>query len=364
MSTQENYKYYGAMCNVDEVMQLLQFQIRNSFESNGSKTPVCIWGKHGIGKTQIVEQLAKDSGYDFSYVAPAQFEEMGDLLGMPVVDGTTTKFAPPEWVPREEGPGILLIDDVNRADDRILRGIMQLLQNYELASWRLPDKWHIVLTANPEGGDYSVTDMDHAMLTRMINISMEFDVKRWAYWAEKSGIDKRGVSFVLTYPEVVTGELTTPRSLVTFFESIKPIKDLQKEFALVNILALSTLDSNASTAFSQFVANNLGKLIEPEEIINAKDFNKTIKPKVKSLVEQKTLRIDILSTISIRLVNYILSHKKISKPQIGNIKLFLKLELMPEDLRLSMVQDLAKQNSTTSKEIFNDPELSLMILSI
>ena len=63
---------------------------------------------------------------------------MGDLLGMPdieIIDGKKqTVFEAPSWVPKEEGPGILLIDDVNRADDRILRGIMQLLQNYELAS--------------------------------------------------------------------------------------------------------------------------------------------------------------------------------------------------------------------------------------
>ena len=52
---------------------------------------------------------------------------------------------------KDEGPGILLLDDINRADDRILRGCMQLLQNFELTSWKLPPKWQIVATANPEG---------------------------------------------------------------------------------------------------------------------------------------------------------------------------------------------------------------------
>ena len=360
-----SYKYYGAMCNINEITQLIHFQLQHHFTENATKTPICIWGKHGIGKTQIVEQIAKEKGYQFAYVAPAQFEEMGDLLGMPVVteDKTATKFAPPEWVPTKEGPGILLIDDVNRADDRILRGIMQLLQNYELASWKLPKNWHIILTANPEGGDYSVTDMDDAMLTRMINVSMQFDVKRWAFWAENNNIDKRGLSFVLTYPEVVDGKLTTPRSLVTFFESIKHIKDLKKEFDLVNILALSTLDKNTATSFSSFVGNNLGKLIEPEDIVNAKDFKRSIAPKIKALVDQKTKRIDILSTISIRLTNYCIANK-LNKEQINNVKHFFKQEIIPEDLRLSTVQDLVKANNTTSKAVFADPELSLLILSV
>lgn len=172
------------------------------------KTPVCIWGRHGIGKTEIVETTTRERGAKLVTVAPAQFEEMGDLMGMPVVvdDGGATRMAPPEWVPREEGPGVLLLDDVNRADDRILRGLMQLLQNHELAGWKLPNGWQIVLTANPDGGDYSVTPMDDAMLTRMLHVTLRFDVKRWARWAEQTGVDPRGIAFVLTYPETVTGE--------------------------------------------------------------------------------------------------------------------------------------------------------------
>ena len=113
---------------------------------------------------------------------------MGDLHGMPIVvdpdkritGDEYTVYSPPDWVPKEEGPGILLLDDINRADDRILRGCMQLLQNFELFSWHLPDKWQIVATANPEGGDYSVTPMDDAMLTRFYDTSLNFVSKIWA----------------------------------------------------------------------------------------------------------------------------------------------------------------------------------------
>ena len=53
---------------------------------------------------------------------------------------------------------------------------MQLLQNYELISWKLPSDRHIVLTANPDGWDYSVTPMGNAMITRMMHVMMRFDV--------------------------------------------------------------------------------------------------------------------------------------------------------------------------------------------
>lgn len=366
MAQQFTYKYYGAFCDTKALVELINHQLNINFNKDEKgNTPICIWGRHGIGKTQIVEQIAKEKGYKFSYVAPAQFEEMGDLLGMPFLDKETnnTKFAPPEWVPTEEGPGVLLIDDVNRADDRILRGIMQLLQNYELASWKLPKKWHIILTANPEGGDYSVTTMDEAMLTRMMHVSMEFNLKAWANWAEKNDVDSRGINFVLTYPELVSGNLTTPRSLVQFFNSIKYIDDLKENLALVNTLALSCLDKNTATSFTAFVSKNLSKLVSPEEILNAKNFNKTILPKIDKLVNQKVTRIDILSAICIRFTNYITSNK-IKKEQIENIKEFLKMDLMPEDLRLTIAQDLSKSKSPSMSALFADPEIALLILSV
>lgn len=293
---------------------------------------------------------------------------MGDLLGMPKIiekDGVTvTEIVAPDWVPKTEGPGVLLIDDVNRADIRILRGIMQLLQNYELVSWKLPKGWEIVLTANPDGGDYSVTPMDDAMITRMLHVTMQFDVKQWALWAEKNGVDERGINFILTYPELVTGERTTPRSLVQFFETIKPIKDLEKEISLVAMLAHSCFERETVTSFISFIQNNLSKLITPEEIINSKKFEKDVQGSIKNLVcKGETKRVDILSVLCTRVVNYIKTNDvKLSADQVKNVKQFIKMDFLPNDMRLIMAQDLIKVNAST-KMIMADPEIGKMLLT-
>ncbi|MEZ4685620.1 MAG: AAA family ATPase [Bacteroidia bacterium] len=275
-----NYQYYGSRAKASELRAFIKHVLRanRQVEKEGKrKTPVCIWGRHGIGKTEIVENLAQELGYDFAYIAPAQFEEMGDLVGMPAIEDGRTVFRAPQWVPTSPGPGILLIDDVNRADDRILRGIMQLLQNYELVSWKLPADWHIILTANPDGGDYSVTPMDEAMLTRMMHITLEFEVKEWARWAQLGGVDPRGISFVLTYPELVSGNRTTPRTLVQFFESTGQIEDLATELDLIQILGASTLDAETVSAFVAWVNQNLAELVSPDEILNAEDFESEVR---------------------------------------------------------------------------------------
>ncbi|USD35901.1 AAA family ATPase [Ferrimonas sp. SCSIO 43195] len=366
MTQSHNYTYYGLTCQAQEVRQFIEHLLP---DADHHSVPVCIWGRHGIGKTQMVEQIAREQGMHWRAIAPAQFEEMGDLLGMPQIsqdeDGNNvTHFAAPHWVPTEPGPGILLIDDVNRADERILRGIMQLLQNHELISWALPKGWQIVLTANPDGGDYSVTPMDDAMLTRMMHITMEFDVKAWALWAEQAGIDPRGIDFVLTYPELVDGERTTPRSLVQFFQAIAAIDDLKQQLPLINILARSCLDDTTCGAFIAFVEQNLSKLVSPQTIVSSGDFDKEVAARIERVAGGAVPRIDILATLCTRLHHYLkLGQQPINKTAIGNIQAFLKMPLLPNDLRLGLMQDLMNCGQPALKGVLADAELAKLFLT-
>lgn len=369
---QFSYIYYGTRCHSGEISRFLEHIITTNEQAelaNRPKTPICIWGHHGIGKTQLVEQLAAEKGYKFAYIAPAQFEEMGDLVGMPKIDEKedgerSTTFVAPDWVPREEGPGILLIDDVNRADDRILRGIMQLLQNYELVSWKLPPKWQIILTANPDGGDYSVTPMDFAMITRMMHITMVFDPSRWALWAERNKVDPRGINFVLTYPETVTGERTTPRTLTQFFESIREIDDLENNLGLVKMLGDSCLDEMTVTTFISYIGNRLSKLIAPEEIIETTDFDQDVLEPLREQVMGDTRRVDILAVVCTRLVNYLLVHDvELEGNSLENMKRFMGIDFLTNELRLQMAKDLNADGNESHKKLMHVPEVAMVLLS-
>ena len=365
----------GKKGNSKELRDILNhiFERNNILNDDGKRgTPICIWGTHGLGKTQIVRDYAINKGWKFSYIAPAQFEEMGDLHGMPnVIDPDEkisgdeyTVYSPPDWVPKDEGPGILLLDDINRADDRILRGCMQLLQNFELTSWKLPPKWQIVATANPEGGDYSVTPMDGAMLTRMLHTTLKFDAKIWAEWAVKSNVDSRGISFVLTYPELVNSERTTPRSLTQFFEQIQSIKDLKENLHLVEALALSSLDEVTVSSFIAFVNDELTQLIEPDEILDAKDFQ-AVKSRLEDVSVDKngSKRVDRLSTICSRLYLKLISDNfQPTKNNTKNLIDFLLLDIIPNDLLMSLYMDLSKNAPDEVKTMVKDKRLANKLL--
>ena len=367
---------FGKKGNSKEIKKILShiFERNNILnDQNKRGTPVCIWGTHGLGKTHLVRDFALDYKWKFSYIAPAQFEEMGDLHGMPnVIDPDEkvfgdeyTVYSPPDWVPTEEGPGILLLDDINRADDRILRGCMQLLQNFELSSWKLPPKWQIVATANPEGGDYSVTPMDGAMLTRMLHTTLKFDAKIWAEWAHNAKVDPRGISFVLTYPELVNSDRTTPRSLTQFFEQIESIDDLKDNIDMVESLGLSSLDEVTVSSFIAFINDELTQIIDPEEILDAKDFN-IISKKIENISTDKTgvKRVDRLSTMCSRLYIKLISKEyQPSKIHSKNLIEFLLLDIIPNDLLMSLYMDLSKNGSDHIKEMIRDKRLANKLLS-
>jgi MoxR-like ATPase len=158
-------KTYGSTLNASEITQFLEYALaqNDQLAERGERgTPICIWGTHGIGKTETIIDFAQRKGYATVYCAPAQFEEMGDLHGIPEVydpnpevpdsDDAYTVYRRPEWLRAaldsvdSNRPGLFILDDFNRADDRILQGCMQLLQLHKLFSWSLPPRWQIVLT--------------------------------------------------------------------------------------------------------------------------------------------------------------------------------------------------------------------------
>ncbi len=367
---------YGAELDGIAIKRFLShiFEANLRADAEGRRgTPICIWGTHGLGKTMSVTEFAHERGWRLAYCAPAQFEEMGDLHGLPtkidpdpnVAGDEYTVFAPPAWVPKEDGPGILLLDDINRADDRILRGLMQLLQNFEMFSWTLPKKWQIVATANPESGDYSVTPMDDAMLTRMLHVRMKFDVKAWVAWAIKAGVDARGIDFVLTYPEVVTGGRTTPRSLTQFFDQIKDIGDLRSARELVYALAMSALDDTSVSAWMAFVDDNLERLITAEEILEAQDFAEIAK-RIEILASGKegAKRLDRLSAICTRL--YVALAEPTYEPKGAhgeNLVLFLLHDALPNDLRVSLHKDLIRNGKRDLVAMLRDKRLAELMLA-
>ena len=338
---------YGRKMNTDSIKNVLTKMMLNNVrlaELGRPTIPICIWGSHGLGKTATVRDICAepDKNWDYKYVAPAQFEEMGDLHGFPVrevnKDGVgVMKYYPPEWVPRDvpASAGVLLVDDVTRADPRIQNGLMQLFQDGELAGWKLPKKYMIIATANPaSSGDYSVGELDPAQMTRMLHVELIFEMAAWVRWAEtrennsqKQRVDPRCVAWMknhagnyLANPEKY--KRTTPRSLDQFFTQIGEIKDWLKNIDLVQTYAYAAVDKDVA---DDFLINGIPKkqsendtTIPAQDILFAKDINSVLSKFNESVYDEAgNRRTDVISKTVDSLLSFI--DANLDSPDINSL---------------------------------------------
>jgi hypothetical protein len=192
---------------------------------------------------------------------------------------------------------------------------------------------------------------------------MVFDLKAWSRWASASGVDSRGIAFVLTYPEVITGKRTTPRTLAQFFDQVGSITNLKKDIELVRVLAESSLDSITATTFLAFVNDDLEELINPDDILDAKDFAPVAK-RIAQLAKGPgaAKRVDRIATICTRLFLALVDPRYKQTPaHADNLTAFLMHEDIPNDLRFSLHRDLIAAGGDLPA-MLRSPKLAKLVL--
>jgi hypothetical protein len=152
-----------------------------------ARRPVLLEGPTGIGKSELVRQLAGRLGIA-TVVLDLSLLEPPDLVGLPVVDERgRTVYAAPSVLP-QDGAGILMLEELNRAERYIQQPALQLLSARRLHEYELPPGWVCFAAVNPESADYQVTPLDRALRARFLCLSVRADRASWLAWAQVSGV--------------------------------------------------------------------------------------------------------------------------------------------------------------------------------
>mgnify|MGYP003652475303 FL=1 len=149
------------------------------------RKPVLVRGRHGVGKSQVVYQLAKGLGLPVVERRASQMTE-GDLLGLPSTDGNVTSWNPPEWYKTAcTHPVVLFLDEVDRATSEVRQGIFELTDSRKLAGFTLHQDTLIFAAVNggEHGEQYQVGEMDPAELDRWTVFDVEPTTEDWLEWA-------------------------------------------------------------------------------------------------------------------------------------------------------------------------------------
>ena len=151
-----------------------------------ARFPVLIRGRHGIGKSTVVYQLAKRLGLPVVERRASQMTE-GDLLGLPKLKKNVTSWCPPEWLATAcNEPVVLFLDEVDRATLEVRQGIFELCDSRKIAGNALHPDTLIFACVNggEHGSQYQVGEMDPAELDRYTVFDVEPTVEDWLNWAK------------------------------------------------------------------------------------------------------------------------------------------------------------------------------------
>jgi len=431
--------------NIEEMTRVLNYMMDNNeklAKQGLPKITIELVGGAGIGKTSIIEQIAASRGAKFVKINLAQLEEIGDLVGIPVKeysmisplipirdsegdivydeDGNpkyeernsvwvTEKvvdqfsrmgyemcpeceprmsYAVPAWVPKDpEEKCVLLLDDYTRGNQLFMQATMELISRGEYVSWKLPENTQIILSSNPDNGEYSVSSLDEAQKTRFVSFNMEFDTNIWARWGEQAGIRGEMINFALLFPEIFEKGRNVNARSYTMFANAAANLDFGKieDLELASLIARGCFNDETNyvgNMFVTFVHNKLDKLITPERLLNG-DW-KTVQRELKDNVYQgkrdengntipdKTIfRADISSTLTSRLINYIEFFAfKAGAPKSESDKVCNRIieivedpeHLLTEDLIYNLVKRLNKTHGARVAKLIMHPSIRTKVL--
>lgn len=240
------------------------------------RKPAMLRGRHGVGKSEVVYQIASDLGLTVIERRASQMQE-GDLIGLPSIveseiDGApVSRFNPPDWFHAAcAKPCVLFLDELDRATLEVRQGIFELTDSRKMFGKHLHPDTVIFAAVNGgvHGSQYQVADMDPAELSRWTVFDVEPTHEDWLDWGK---IRKDGVpniadeirEFIANHPKYLhhDGEYEpnkvypNPRSWKRLNDSVQDTDLLQNSGAVLTYLAMGYLGMETAIAFNDFISN-------------------------------------------------------------------------------------------------------------
>ncbi len=254
-----------------QLLSILEREFRSP--ESGHHTPVMLWGPPGVGKSDMVAQVAANGGGVVVDIRLSQMEP-SDLRGIPFHKEGLVEWSIPALLPDESRhgrQGILFLDEITSAPPTVSAAAYQLILDRRLGEYRVPDGWAIFAAGNRQGDRGVTYTMPSPLANRFSHYEVDVHLDDWVRWAWEHGVDERVIAFLRFRPELIYDfdpahnpvAFPTPRS---WEFAHRALQKFETETALLRGALQGCVGSAAGLELAAFI-DNLHHLPDLDRIV-------------------------------------------------------------------------------------------------
>jgi ATP-dependent Lon protease len=230
----------------------------------GKGIPIMLVGGTGIGKTEMIRDIAKEMGRELVIVHLAR-SSGSDFLIPFIGDDKNVQYAVNETLAQlKKGNIIFFLDEYDRADGATRNALLSLINERVFDGIILPDSVGIVMAGNQETSR-DTNMLNQAEFTRVAYFRMDDIIKdddyihSWiSYVTDRYSTDNRIVSFIAQYKELLyvpseeAEQMATPRGWVNLGKCM-PELDKISDRNMRKKLITSFIGNKSGAAFQTYL---------------------------------------------------------------------------------------------------------------
>lgn len=264
----------------EQALNLTKFFIRSHHN-------VLLFGRRGVGKSEIIIQAAKECGYKVNYVNLSVIERP-DLAGYPDINspGDVINFKSPNFLPKlAEGrkpDRVILFDEVDKVSAEVTAPLLEILLFKKINGTPI-NAVSCILTGNLANERAYSNELSSALLDRGAKYILTFNFEKWVDWAKANGVHDLILGFLRSDPSFACGDIEE-----STYASPSPRAWTWASHALLKVKELKMSDLESVT---QIISGYVGE----EAGLRFKiwyEFYRKFEPFVHSLIERGEMSLD------------------------------------------------------------------------
>lgn len=328
--------------NSYQLKDCIKFAIENTEQK---RLPFCIWGYHGIGKTEIVGQVAKELGMNL-VVVHLSTQDITDLIGIPYQKDGVQYWSTPKWLHDANEnftvtgtPNLFFLDEMNRGHHIVLKAMLPFLLDGTLHLHSIGKKDCVIAACNPPTDDYEVNEIsDKALIDRLGHVIFKPSNEEYMKYCRANFIDTATLAVLKSNAKFTA----IPKTDLSF--EIKPSRR-----AIFNVMSVigkkdkTWIRNRASHIIECYLGEEfrdewLSAYVKTDDEIDIETL-KNISKNKKFILDRVTKTIDGLNTCAVDVVEKLTNNIKIYIDEKGETLSYGDLSWIIDFYSLSVIPD-------------------------